>query len=288
MKMTPLLLAVSACASFMLRADEVTVAHSNTLTASLDTVGSPYAITSSAGVVSLVCRPGSAVTATDADSGETRTLTASATGPVSWTPTAGGLWTLSNSFDGQASFTVRYSFFGTQGSGTESDPFKVVDSEEISDLVEAGTMTDGCYLVLRGADGLIDEISMPTGHALREQGNGVVRFEAVSDGLVYGGMPVTTFIDAKTDGPNRVMKRRREVRLISYSGDGWLGSPSATATLTLVSPSGISSCETVQGTGRFAFSPQQSGAWTVTLDSEAETLSSQLIVLPLSMNISFK
>ena len=288
MKKLLLSFALSVSTVFMLYADDVSVADSNVLTASLDTIGSVHAITSIADAVTLVCRPGSMVTAADADSGETRTLTASASGSVSWMPTAGGLWTLNNSIDGRAEFTVRYSLFGAQGSGSESDPFKVVDSEEISDLVEAGTMTDGCYLVLRGADGLIDEISMPTGHALREQGNGVVRFEAVSDGLVYGGMPVTTFIDAKTDGPNRVMKRRREVRLISYSGDGWLGSPSATATLTLVSPSGISSCETVQGTGRFAFSPQQSGAWTVTLDSEAETLSSQLIVLPLSMNISFK
>ncbi len=288
MKKLLLSFALSVSTVFMLYADDVSVADSNVLTASLDTIGSVHAITSIADAVTLVCRPGSMVTAADADSGETRTLTASASGSVSWMPTAGGLWTLNNSIDGRAEFTVRYSLFGAQGSGSESDPFKIVDGEEFSDMVEAGTVTDGSYLAFRGADGLIGAISMPTGHAFREQGNGVARFEAVSDGLVYGGMLVTTFIDAKTDGPNRVMKRRREVRLISYSGDGWLGSPSATATLTLVSPSGISSCETVQGTGRFAFSPQQSGAWTVTLDSEAETLSSQLIVLPLSMNISFK
>ena len=288
MKVTPLLLAVSACASFMLRADEVAVAHSNTLSASLDTVGSPYAITSSAGVVSLVCRPGSAITATDADSGETRTLTVSATGPVSWSPTAGGLWTLCNSLDGQASFTVRYSFFGTQGSGTESDPFKVVDSEEFSNLVEAGTVTDGCYLALRGADGLIGEISMPTGHALCEQGNSVVRFEAVSDGLVYGGMPVTTFIDAKTDGPNRVMKRRREVRLISYSGDGWLRDVASTATLTMVSPSGVASARTVSGTGTIDFMPCENGLWSITLATDAGTLSSGVTVLPVGGILSFR
>ena len=288
MKAAPLLLVANVFATLLLLADDVAVANSNTLIASLDTAGSPHAVTSLTETVSLVCRPGSTVTATDADSGETRTLTASAAGSVSWTPSAGGLWVLNNSFDGHASFTVRYSLFGAQGLGTESDPFKVVDSEEISDLVEAGTMTDGCYLVLRGADGLIDEISMPTGHALREQGNGVVRFEAVSDGLVYGGTPVATFIDAKTDGPNRMMKRLREVRHISYSGDGWLRDVAATATLTIVSPSGVASNRTVTGTGTIDFLPRESGLWSITLASGAGTLSSVVTVSPVGYVISFR
>ena len=86
MKTAPLLLVASVCSAFMLLADDVAVANSNTLTASLNTVGSPHAVTSLAEAVSLVCRPGSMVTATDADSGETRTLTVSAAGPVTARP----------------------------------------------------------------------------------------------------------------------------------------------------------------------------------------------------------
>lgn len=288
MKTAPFLLAANVFAAFILLADDVAVANSNTLTASLDTAGSPHAITSLAEAVSLVCRPGSTVTATDADSGETRTLTVSAAGSASWTPTAGGLWVLNNSVDGHASFTVRYSLFGTQGLGTESDPFKIVDSEEFSDMVEAGTVTGGSYLAFRGADGLIGAISMPTGHAFREQGNGVVRFDAVSDGLVYGGTPVVTFIDAKTDGPSRVMKRRREVRHISYSGDGWLRDGTATATLTIVSPSGVASARTVTGTGTIDFLPHENGLWAITLASGAGTLSSVVSVSPIGGVLSFR
>lgn len=285
MKKLLLSFALSVSTVFMLYADDVSVADSNVLTASLDTIGSVHAITSIADAVTLVCRPGSMVTAADADSGETRTLTASASGSVSWMPTAGGLWTLYSSLDGQAEFTVRYSLFGAQGTGSVSDPFKIVDGEELADMADAGTMTDGCYLTLRGASGLMGELFMPSGYALLELDSGDFRFAAASGGLVYCGTPVTSFIDAKNTGPDRKMKRNKGSRRIAYSGDNWCGDPASDATLTLVSPSGVETDMALSGTGSVEFDPDEIGLWSVILSYDTVMLTSSVTVCPKGMSI---
>ena len=56
-------------------------------------------------------------------------------GTVDWTPNAGGVWVLENSVEGRVLFAARHDLFGTQGTGTASNPLKIVDVEEISDLI---------------------------------------------------------------------------------------------------------------------------------------------------------
>ena len=68
---------------------------------------------------------------------------------------AGGLWTATNSKQGSETFTMRYSYYGTQGAGTTADPAKLVDGDELVDLADAGTAGDGYVFMLIGRDTLL-------------------------------------------------------------------------------------------------------------------------------------
>ena len=73
-------------------------------------------------------------------------------------------------------------------------------------------------------------------------------------------------IDSMQPGPNR-MTPRRSALPIAYSGDSWIGDPSKSATLTIVSPGGAEMSSVLMGTGAFPFSFNDCGQWTVRLDT---------------------
>ena len=89
---------------------------------------------------------------------------------------------------------------------------------------------------------------------------------------LYGGYGVSlgatgasrTFgIDTQQSGPDRT-SRRREVLPIAYSGDDWLRDAAA-ASLTFLSPSGVSETVSRNGTGALEYAFGENGEWTVTL-----------------------
>ena len=132
-----------ACA-FALHAEENPVAVSEAFEASLDTIEyGAHSVTSIESPVEIYGFKGAAIVARNIDSGVTETVVADAdmAGYIDWTPSAGGIWELSNTQDGTVRFTVRYSLFGNagQGDGSAENPVKIVDFTEVKDLAENET-----------------------------------------------------------------------------------------------------------------------------------------------------
>ena len=130
-RMQMLLAASLALSADAVWADATPRAESADVAYALDTVVSaPRAIKTAADLAATApVRTGETVTATAPD-GTVATLVAGAasdeTIALSEALDAGGLWTLSNSRQGSASFTVRHSLFGTLGNGTTASPARLV------------------------------------------------------------------------------------------------------------------------------------------------------------------
>ena len=124
---------VAAGAALPLAAREaVLAAESDTYEYRIDTTPSPRAIKTQeelAGLMEATYFAGETVTAT-LSGGAALTLVsaAAANGSVALNFNAGGVWTLANSAQGSATFTVRHSIFGTLGEGTSASPAKIVDA----------------------------------------------------------------------------------------------------------------------------------------------------------------
>lgn len=253
-------------AAISLRAVAASVATSNTATFDMDDIGAPI-IVKSAAAVSLPYFRGETVKQTT-PAGATSTLVskASSSGTRSWTPSAGGEWKFSNSYDGDAVFLVRYTLFGTEGEGTAASPLKLVDREELSELVGAGTFGDGCVFELMGEYNTFDQLERPNGYAILVRSDGNYELDESASGKVYSSLPASFGIESRRPGPNRVLGRLQEALPIAYSsGDGWLRSASASSTVTVRSPSGASSSSPFVGTGAMDFTPDEKGVYTVTL-----------------------
>ena len=234
-------------------------------------------------VASLWRDAGEAVTAVAPD-GTTSTLaTADATGDsVEWIPTAGGLWTLTDSVQGSAMFTVRHSIFGTLGNGTEASPARLVDEDELTDYA----VGDGYVFTLEGADGLLGMLELPSGVRLEETESGAYRIVSSPDGCVYAWSGINHRFDSAQVGPDRKIVGKTTPG-ISYSGDDWKGSVTAASRLTLTTPSGTATAHSLTGMDVFAFKPDEHGDWLVSLATDGGTLNSVISVLPTSLIISF-
>jgi hypothetical protein len=68
---------------------------------------------------------------------------------------------------------------------------------------------------------------------------------------------------------------------VAYSGDAWAGDDQASATLTFVSPSGVTTVHETTGSGVKAFSPQEDGVWKILLATATTTLESTVEIRPL-------
>ena len=258
--------------TFMARADESPIYTTGAFGFSVSEITGGSISIRTSGAKSLACLLGENVVMTAPD-GATSTLPA-VDGACSWTPTAGGTWSFSNSAEGDAVLTVRYSLFpGTQGEGTVSDPVKLVDDDELADLLAGGIVAEGSAFTLRGPNG-IGSLAIPSGYAADGAADGIWRLVAASGGLLYGSLPASCIVDSAKPGPDRTVRDPKHTPPFAYTGDGWCGDPSAVSTLTFVSPGGVTTKEeNCVGTGALAYElPRGIGVWTVTLACDGETL----------------
>lgn len=247
------------------------VASSGDCAYELDTVCDwPRAIKTEADIAALrkaVFRAGDSLTVTAPD-GTTSTTTKIADSMESLPINAGGLWTFSNPRQkGTVSFTVRHSIYGTLGDGTEVSPAKLMDSEELSDLIENGVAGDGYFFRLDSGS-LIAALQLPSGYCLTESANGLFRMNESEDGCCYVCADVGYPIDAKRSGSKRRIYQQ-DVLPVAYSGDSWRRDPAKTSTLTIVDPDGVENDPyELAGTGVKSIPFNKLGVWRLRLDME--------------------
>ena len=237
----------------------------------LDTVNDwPRALKTEADLTSLptaVYRAGDSLMVTAPD-GTTSTTAKTADSMESLPINAGGLWTFSNPRQkGTVSFTVRHSIYGTLGDGTEVSPAKLMDSEELSDLIENGVAGDGYFFKL-DSDSLIAALQLPSGYCLTESANGLFRMNESEDGCRYVCAGVGYPIDAKRSCSGRRIYQQ-DVLPVAYSGDSWRRDPVKTSILTIVDPDGVENDPyELAGTGVKSIPFNKLGVWRLRLDME--------------------
>lgn len=256
--------ALAACLALRAYGDAAE-ATSAVMQYALDTLDSPPRAVKSAAdrATTVPYRAGETVTATAPD-GTVKTLVADAAsgGAAALSALdAGGVWTLANSGQGSATFSVRHSLFGTLGNGTAASPAKLVDGDELVDY-SAG---DGYVFSLAdGGASLFAALRMPAGVRLEEADGGAWRLVASQDGLEYIGAETASRLDTKETGPDRTTSKDKALA-VAYTGDNWARSASAAATLTLAPPTGSATVMNLTGTGATPFVFSQPGQWTLTL-----------------------
>lgn len=237
----------------------------------LDSV-SPVAVKAAADMPATLWRASDDVVEVVAPDGTSDTVSGD-----TWSPTAGGLWTLRRKGQGLAQdtafFTARHGLFGTQGAGTAASPAKIVDADELVDL-NAG---DGYVFALEGADGLLADLRLPAGGQLDDAGNGLWRLATLPAGCLYVGSAVAYALDSVQPGPDR-KARTHDTLGFSYTGDNWSRTTSAASTLTFVAPSGASEVRNLTGTGIASVRLREPGLWRVSLAYAGATLASEISV----------
>ena len=245
-------------------ADESPIDVSPDCVYSADTLGSPHNIKTAGDQSALrpvTRRAGETVTLVSPNGVRTTLISAdSAAMSAALTLDAGGVWTVENSVQGTATFTVRHSLYGTQGAGTDSSPAKLVDGDELIDL-GAG---DGYVFRLETVDGLLGELKIPSGFRLDMADGGKWRILTSTDGCLYVGTDTVYPADSKEAGPDRATTKKTALP-VAYSGDDWVREMSKTATLTITSPDGTETIVERTGTGAEPFKFGKLGEWTVQL-----------------------
>ena len=134
-----------------------------------------------------------------------------AAGTTSWAPSVGGLWTFVNSQQGTTTVTVRHF---NRGAGTASAPARIVDDEELVDLVEMDAIGSGYVFRLDGYATLLGALSVPAGFMVRQQGTETYELVTSPDGRLSPACPaVSTYFDTETAGPNRKVYVKEPVPL---------------------------------------------------------------------------
>lgn len=270
-------IALAAGASALL-AEDAAIAVAPDFAFSIDTCGGT-ALVKSLDEVKLPYGVAQKVTATGEDSATTVTLVESAagTGEYAWTPSAGGVWTLTNSVEGVARFLVRYSLFPeSQGAGTVDDPARIVDDDEIPERIDAGSISYG-YVVLLGGEASVASLELPVGWSLQGVANSTYRLVAASGDMLYESAGVPFMVDSRGAGPNRRWKIGKSVE-IAYSGDNWIGGLDAQSTLAITTPSGDTAELPLSGTGLHGFTPAERGVYTLTLATDGASIESRVTV----------
>ena len=277
-------LAIAAtAAAFAAFADATPAATSNEVKYKLDTNPSPRVLKTLDEVASLweaTYDAGVTVTRSTPTSG-TLVDNAAAEGTVALGVNAGGLWTFTNSNEGDATFAVSHSIYGTLGAGTSSDPAKIVYATELFELVEAGTAGAGSYYTWVGASGGTPYV--PAGYTATETSSGVYQLAADPNAIVSGY--VTYWLDTLQDGPNRTITKLRGYS-IAYTGDDWAfgdSSSTATSTLAIAYPNGTTTSDSLTGTDAQTFVAGGKGDHTVTLtESNGTVLTSTITFAPVA------
>ena len=276
---TGLFLYLAVMSATVSQADDALYTSTNAV-ARIDTSGSPYAVVSADEGATVTYRRGESVSVIMPDGSISRLVDEqAASGVAAWLPEAGGVYILTNSVSGAATFTVRYSDFGTQGSGTIDDPVKIMDDAEIADLAASGDLGDGMFVSLRGPSVSIGGSSRPSGLSVQYVGEGL--YEMLSDytGKCYAGRPVSSVMETIRPGPHRKINLR-DMLAVAYSGDKWIGNPNAQSLLKIESPSGIVDEGVYEGSGAIPFCPTEKGVWKIVLTVGDCELQSSVSVVP--------
>ena len=266
-----LLFSVVAAVVGLCAVADTPVATSADCAYALDTEGGwPRTIKTAADIAALpeaIYRAGDSLTVTAPD-GTSNTTTKTTDSMESLPINAGGLWTFSNDRQkGTVSFTVRHSIYGTLGDGTEVSPAKLMDSEELADLIENGVAGDGYFFRL-DSDSLIAALQLPIGYCLTESANGLFRMNESEDGCRYVCADVGYPIDAKRSGSRRRIYQQ-DVLPVAYSGDSWRRDPAKASTLTVIDPDGVENDPyELAGTGVKSLPFDKLGVWTLRLEME--------------------
>jgi len=246
-------------------ADESPIDVSPDCVYSADTLGSPHNIKTAGDQSALwpvTRRAGETVTLVSPSGNRTTLISAESAATSAALPLdAGGVWTVENSEQGAATFTVRHSLYGTQGAGTEGSPAKLVDGDELIDL-GAG---DGYVFRLEPVDGLLAALEIPSGYRLDMASDTTWRIVTAADGCLYVSANTIYPADSVADGPDRDTGKK-ETLPVAYSGDDWVGDAAKAATLTFVSPEGSETVVERTGTGAVEFYFNKIGSWTVRLE----------------------
>ena len=188
-----------------------------------------------------------------------------------WMASEGGVWTLVSRREGEAVWTVRYGLFGVRGAGTAAEPAKIVDDEELVDLVQDQTAASGYVFTLRGIPTLLDTLVVPTGYLLTPSGADGYEMR-VSQSALYASAAVTSFFDTELPGPDRRAYVKESVP-VAYSGDWWrLPTATGASTLTITPPSGTAQTTSLTGTGTEPFTGEKVGRWKLSLTVGSETV----------------
>ena len=270
------------------------VATSADFAYALDTVKDwPRAIKTAADISALrpaVYKKGDTLTTTAPDGTQT-TAAKSADGTAALTFGAGGLWTFANDKQkGEASFTVRHSIYGTQGAGTDASPAKLVDADELADLVDAGTAGSGYVFTLNGGDSLFGAMTLPDGFCLERRSDGTWRIVTSENGSLFTCAEISYPLDSEQRGPNRTLDLQAS-RHVAYSGDDWRRDMSKAAVLTFVPPDGGEpTVFNLTGTGvtEDSFTFDQTGIWIVRLTMADDTVREAAIRVKKGFVVSFR
>lgn len=263
-------------------AREATMTKSPAYTFGLDTEASPRAIRTQAELDALwegTFQTGENVTMTAPGGGETTLASGTIGGGTYPIPlTAGGLWTLANSAQGTATFTVRHSIFGTLGAGTAESPAKIVDTTELMDLASAGIAGDGYVFVLCGDEGLAGHLVMPPGFTADDIGGG--KLKLVADPNVFTSEAYVYSLDTILNGPDRTVKAGRWK--LTYSGDDWAGDATKASRLVVTSPKGVVTTLDFNGTGATLFHLPYRGDWKAVLTMANGAVYEAILTVPVS------
>jgi hypothetical protein len=275
------LVVAAAVAVFSASADVQPEAVSETVTYRLDKHPHPRVLRTREDVENLreaTCNAGATVTRTGPD-GVTSTLvdTAPSVGSVALGIDAGGLWTFSNTAEGEATFAVRHSPYGTFGSGTADSPFKIVDRMELFELSLAGGAGLGSCYTFVGLQGVAPFLPP------RFSGENVCEnvYRLVADPNSLPSDACGYLLDTRLNGPDRIVDARLRY-FIAYSGDDWAFGANAVSAVTVTAPDGLSRSQDFTGTDATRFRPAKRGDYLVKLTAGGRTLTAVITYIPLN------
>ena len=106
-------------------------------------------------------------------------------------------------------------------------------------------------------------------------------------GALAEGVSGAYTVESMSPGPDRKVKKR-EAPPVAYSGDDWLGNPSAASTLGFVSPSGDGTNMNLVGCGAQQFTFNKAGQWMVRLTAGGKVREAEVTIIKGGFGLSIR